>query len=77
MSAYRDRINVSFAQPPITTSRIAGSFGGAITPTEWIQLIARLGEIPSPAVRSARSAAAIPDHPAASAANTGEAGGHG
>src|SRR5207245_9964268 len=52
IASYRDRIHVDFARPPITTGRIAGAFGGAITATEWIQLIARLGEIPSPAVRS-------------------------
>ena len=76
-ASYQGRIRVDFAHPPITTGRIAGAFGGAISATEWIQLIARLGEIPSPAVRSGRSAAAIPDHPASSGAGTGETRGHG
>jgi hypothetical protein len=77
IASYRDRIHVDFAQPPITTGRIAGTLHGAITAREWIALIARLGEIPSPAVRSGRSAAAIPDHPASGGARSGASGGHG
>jgi hypothetical protein len=69
--AYADRIHVSFAAPP--SARIAQGFATAITPTQWIQLIARLGEIPSPVVRSGPSAASIPDQPT----STGVAGGNG
>ena len=43
----------------------AGAFSSAITPGQWIQLIARLGEIPDPKVGSGPSAAAIPDDPGA------------
>jgi hypothetical protein len=77
LAAYRDRLHVDFAQPPITAGRVAGALGGEITASEWIQLIARLGQIPNPSVRSARSAAAIPDHLAPGGAGAGGAGGHG
>jgi hypothetical protein len=46
-------------------ARAAGAFGSGITPGQWVQLIARLGEIPDPKVASGPSSAAIPDHPAA------------
>jgi hypothetical protein len=35
----------------------------ALTPTQWLQLTARLGQIPDPVVSAKPSAAAIPDHP--------------
>jgi Transglycosylase SLT domain len=41
----------------------AGVFDPALTPNQWIKLIARLGEIPDPTVASGPSAAAIPDKP--------------
>jgi hypothetical protein len=46
-------------------ARSASAFGAAITPGQWVQLIARLGEIPDPKVASGPSSAAIPDHPSA------------
>ena len=46
-------------------ARSASAFGAAITPGQWVQLIARLGEIPDPKVGSGPSSAAIPDHPGA------------
>jgi soluble lytic murein transglycosylase-like protein len=51
-------------------ARSASAFGAAITPAQWVQLIARLGEIPDPKVGSGPSSAAIPDHPGA-ASSTG------
>jgi len=53
-------------------ARSASAFGAAITPGQWVQLIARLGEIPDPKVGSGPSSAAIPDHPGA-ASSTGSA----
>jgi murein DD-endopeptidase MepM/ murein hydrolase activator NlpD len=44
----------------------ADALGAAITPGQWIQLIARLGEIPDPKVGSGPSAASIPDDPGSS-----------
>jgi len=46
-------------------ARAAGAFSSGITPGQWVQLIARLGEIPDPKVGSGPSAAAIPDNPGA------------
>jgi murein DD-endopeptidase MepM/ murein hydrolase activator NlpD len=77
MADHRGRIHVSFAQPLTAPGRIASAFGAGITPTQWIELIARLGEIPSPTVRGGPSAASIPDHPALTGANAGAAGGNG
>jgi len=48
-------------------ARAADAFGAAITPGQWVQLIARLGEIPDPKVASGPSAAAIPDNPGTAA----------
>jgi hypothetical protein len=53
----------------------ASVFGSALTPEEWIKLIARLGEIPDPTVSSGPSSAAIPDGPGASPPASGEASG--
>ena len=48
-------------------ARAAGAFDSGLTPGQWVQLIARLGEIPDPKVASGPSAAAIPDNPSAAA----------
>jgi Transglycosylase SLT domain len=42
-------------------ARAAGALSSAITPGQWVQLIARLGEIPDPKVGSGPSAASVPD----------------
>jgi hypothetical protein len=70
---YAGRIHISFVAPASPPGRIAATFGTAIAPNQWVQLIARLGEIPSPIVRSGHSAASIPDQPA----STGAPGGNG
>ena len=48
-------------------ARAAGAFDSGLTSGQWVQLIARLGEIPDPKVSSGPSAAAIPDNPGAAA----------
>jgi hypothetical protein len=53
----RTAIHVGFT-PPVT-ARGAQAYGSPLTPSEWIRLIARLGEIPDPTVASAPSSAAI------------------
>jgi hypothetical protein len=57
-----DHIHVGFLPAGAVSAGLAGSLSSAITPSQWIKLIARLGEIPDPSVASARSAAAIPAH---------------
>ena len=55
-------------------ARAAGAFDSGLAPSQWVQLIARLGEIPDPKVASGPSAAAIPDNPSETA-NPGAATG--
>jgi hypothetical protein len=72
----RDAIQLAFTPLATGGARAAGMLGTALTPNEWIRLIARLGEIPDPTVAGAPSSAAIPTTPAAAA--SGKAGnGHG
>jgi hypothetical protein len=54
----RSAIHVAF--PPLNAAHGVRTFGSALTPDQWIRLIARLGEIPDPTVSSGPSAAAIP-----------------
>jgi hypothetical protein len=58
-----NHIHVGFR--PFAQASLAGSLTSSITPGQWIKLIARLGEIPDPAVATGPSAAAIPVHPGA------------
>jgi hypothetical protein len=58
---HYNHIHVGFR--PFAQASLAGSLTSAITPGQWIKLIARLGEIPDPAVANGPSAAAIPVHP--------------
>jgi Transglycosylase SLT domain len=55
-----DHIHVGFLPAGAASASLAGSLSSAITPSQWLKLIARLGEIPDPSVASGRSAAAIP-----------------
>jgi hypothetical protein len=59
----RSAIHVSFS--PTVGAHGAQAFGSPLTPSEWIRLIARLGEIPDPTVSSAPSSAAIAVAPGA------------
>ncbi len=54
-------IRLVFAAPSSALARIAGLYDSALSPTQWTRLIARLGEIPDPAVSGKPSSAAIPD----------------
>jgi hypothetical protein len=56
-------IRVAFSRPGAAAARAAGLLGSPLTPSGWIKLIARLGEIPDPSVARAPSPAAIPDTP--------------
>jgi hypothetical protein len=72
--AAASAIKVTFA-PAGGLAHAAGLGGSELTPSEWIKLIARLGEIPDPSVSRAPSAAAIRDT-STSAGHEGGAGGN-
>jgi murein DD-endopeptidase MepM/ murein hydrolase activator NlpD len=59
----RDAIRIRFAPPAAIGARAAGLLYSGLAPSEWIQLIARLGEIPDPIVGHGPSSAALPDTP--------------
>jgi soluble lytic murein transglycosylase-like protein len=71
----RGEIRVAFS--PLGQAHGAGVVSTALTPTEWIKLIARLGEIPDPTVSSGPSSAAIRVTPATPSAKGREAHGNG
>jgi hypothetical protein len=73
---HPDRIHVAFQPLYAVSSHLHGAFSASVSPTEWIQLIARLGEIPDPRVQRGPSAASIPDRAGVAGANGREAGGH-
>jgi Transglycosylase SLT domain len=81
---HDNSIHVGFSPLQAGQARSAGTFSSAVTPGQWIQLIARLGEIPDPKVGSGRSSASIPDGSGApsgatpsTSAEGKETGGHG
>jgi murein DD-endopeptidase MepM/ murein hydrolase activator NlpD len=69
-------IRVTFGTPTGVTARAAGLADSGLTPSGWIRLIARLGEIPDPTVGSGHSAAAIADSPKEAGARGGDSGNH-
>ncbi len=78
---HGERIRVAFAPlqgagRTASGAHAADAFSSAIKPGEWVQLIARLGEIPDPKVSSGPSAASIPDKLDAPGSSGGEADGN-
>jgi hypothetical protein len=71
MADHYNHIHVGFrplgAEQGAQSASLSGSLTSSITPSQWIKLISRLGEIPDPTVANGPSAAAIPDHAGASA----------
>jgi hypothetical protein len=59
-------IHVGFMPLYQSSARFARAVNSTLSPHQWIQLIARLGEIPNPTVGNGPSSAAIPDSPAKS-----------
>ena len=61
----RGLIHLAFASPGSAHTshgaRVAAVSGSPLAPSQWLQLISQLGEIPEPNVSSKPSAAAIPD----------------
>jgi hypothetical protein len=54
-------IHIGFASPYSSNARLARAVNSVLSPSQWIKLIARLGEIPNPTVATGPSSAAIPD----------------
>ena len=77
MSDHYDHIHVGFRPQLGFGAHLAGAFSSGITPSDWIQLISRLGEIPNPAVRSGPSPASIPVAPSERPGRKGAVRGHG
>jgi murein DD-endopeptidase MepM/ murein hydrolase activator NlpD len=73
-SSARDYVYVAFTPPVGSGARVAGTFGSVVSAKEWIQLIARLGEIPDPTVAGKPSAAATPDRPGVSTSGSAATG---
>jgi hypothetical protein len=69
-------IHVAFGAPAGASARAASLADSGLTPSGWIRLIARLGEIPDPTVGSGHSAAAIPDAAGEAGAKGGDSGNH-
>ena len=61
LPGYAGLIHISFAPSQGTQAHAASSSAG-LTPAEWLRLVARLGQVPDPAVATKPSPAAIPDH---------------
>jgi hypothetical protein len=68
LPGYRGLIHIAFASASAArggararASSIGSVSGSPLTPSQWLQLIAQIGEIPEPNVSSKPSAAAIPD----------------
>jgi hypothetical protein len=69
---YEGLIHVAFTPPAGGKAHAAAVLGSTLSSTQWLGLIARLGEVPDPEVSSKPSSAAIPDpSPAAPAAAEG------
>lgn len=68
LPADRGLIHLSYAAPGDSGAHAASVQGSPLTPQQWLQLTARLGEIPNPSVSSKPSSAAIPDAAPATAA---------
>ena len=69
-------IRVAFAAPGAGAAHAAGLLSSSLSPSQWIKLTARLGEIPDPTVGRGPSAAAIPV-PQSPGSRRGGAGGNG
>jgi murein DD-endopeptidase MepM/ murein hydrolase activator NlpD/uncharacterized membrane protein YgcG len=77
-ASAHDYVYVAFSPPSGGgVAQAASAFGGVLSAKEWIELIARLGEIPDPTVAGGPSAAALPDKPGTPMPGGGSAGGGG
>jgi hypothetical protein len=72
VSGYADVIRISFAPLQSTQAHAADATASGLTPAEWLQLVARLGQVPDPTVSAKPSPAAIPDHSGAPSTSAAE-----
>jgi murein DD-endopeptidase MepM/ murein hydrolase activator NlpD len=63
-------IHISFAPLGGAQARAADASSSGLTPAEWLKLVARLGQVPDPAVSAKPSPAAIPDRSSAASSAT-------
>jgi murein DD-endopeptidase MepM/ murein hydrolase activator NlpD len=70
----RDAIRIAFSAPGTGAATVAGGLDASLSPSDWIKLTSRLGEIPDPTVGRGPSAAAIPDSPTAAGKGRGANG---
>jgi Transglycosylase SLT domain len=63
--AYAGVIHVAYTPLAGGEAHAAGVHAGGITPAQWLELVARLGQVPDPTVSPKPSSAAIPDRPSA------------
>jgi murein DD-endopeptidase MepM/ murein hydrolase activator NlpD len=69
---YAGVIRISFAPLQSTQARAADAAASGLTPAEWLQLVARLGQVPDPTVSAKPSPAAIPDRSGVSSTSPAE-----
>ncbi|MGA9286560.1 MAG: lytic murein transglycosylase [Solirubrobacteraceae bacterium] len=63
LPGYAGVIRISFSPLQGTQAHAADAAASSgLTPAEWLQLVARLGQVPDPTVSAKPSPAAIPDH---------------
>jgi hypothetical protein len=62
LPGYARLIHIAFTLIGGGNARSAAVASSGLTPTQWLKLVARLGEVPDPAVSPKPSSAAIPDH---------------
>jgi hypothetical protein len=70
LPGYAGVIHVAYAPLAGGRAHAAGARSSGLTPMQWLELVARLGEVPDPAVSSKPSPAAIPVRPGASSSST-------
>jgi soluble lytic murein transglycosylase-like protein len=69
---YAGVIHISYAALGAGKAHAAGVPAAGLTPAQWLKLVARLGEVPDPAVAAKPSSSAIPDRPSSTSSSTGE-----
>jgi murein DD-endopeptidase MepM/ murein hydrolase activator NlpD len=69
LPAYAGVIHISFVALAGARAHAAAASSSGLTPSEWLRLVARLGQVPDPIVSAKPSSAAIPDHAGATSSS--------